>query len=1023
MGRFKIYREDGSGFVILNYDSIQVTNKELELKDKQNRFVTRGPLAKGTLYILGNVVNRDHKISACFITYGKISKETEMLMGILYHFKTNQYTSIKCYVDITSDEYRLVSNAFTKANRPLPEPNLNNIDFFDNDEDTIYALPSEKISFKMTCPADDSKCIMHKLRAGNDKNDRKFNYHECPDCKRWYADISSLRKINNFCAQNGFEEIEYYTEAELKKEVNYIRKNRCHKVIANGQINDIPENYPVHKISFAELNENAAIVVSDYNFCTLDNHYTGEDSIVICVPFEKKNNSPEIERLLFLKATYCSSCQKYFISSDDYKTIANKGRLRVNVIDDNKKFNVTSGPEFDKENDILFKYENSLNRYMQMIKPPVERYYKAFDENDKYNHDQEVKQYKAQFDELDRVYLFENNPYRFRLVMKNLANNTIREYLLGLDTIYFDNKEQVQSIWGPIGKIYKKSRETNITYDGTKYQILLRREVDIQGKKLYGFFDVFNSEDLLFQSGITDPFLISVLRKRQTQHQLTDILTTIQKKQNDIIEQPYKRNLVIQGCAGSGKTMVMLHRLSYFVSEEPLFDPPTTKIITPNKHFDMHINNLAIDLRINSVKRLTVEEYYAFLIKQYDKSYKLPNIQSEITIDSDFLDYIYGDEYVKLIKNRVSTLMPELYSDIKEDIDIYIAKLNIPDKFNLAGHKNLLAYINYAQNMGNTIKERYNNLKNELSSLKNDYKSYGNQLMKLSNEGVSDSELKRRYEKLEEVRVKIENNILNTMTDDEIKKIEAILGILSKTSAVSLHRELISNIYRERNVNISGTYRFYLYSLLLFLHNSLGRGMGNDSLLCFDEGQDISINEYRLIFDVNAQETIFNIYGDTNQLIKSNVRGLERWTPMINKLNSGYFDLNENYRNTNQITRFCNEYFNQNNSCTGIDGEDVEYIKPVKLESLINDMEIEEKRIAVVYCDRNNDLYFDKSRLYPAKRDLISDSVEAGKICVSNVENVKGIEFDIVFAITKEMSINEKYIAFTRPLSKLYIVE
>ena len=199
--------------------------------------------------------------------------------------------------------------------------------------------------------------------------------------------------------------------------------------------------------------------------------------------------------------------------------------------------------------------------------------------------------------------------------------------------------------------------------------------------------------------------------------------------------------------------------------------------------------------------------------------------------------------------------------------------------------------------------------------------------------------------------------------------------------------------------------------------------MGNDSLLCFDEGQDISINEYRLIFDVNAQETIFNIYGDTNQLIKSNVRGLESWTPMINKLHSGYFDLNENYRNTNQITRFCNEYFNQNNSCTGIDGEDVEYIKPVKLESLINDMDIEEKRIAVVYCDRNNDLYFDKSRLYPDKRALISDSVEAGKICVSNVENVKGIEFDIVFAVTKDMSINEKYVAFTRPLSKLYIVE
>ena len=46
--------------------------------------------------------------------------------------------------------------------------------------------------------------------------------------------------------------------------------------------------------------------------------------------------------------------------------------------------------------------------------------------------------------------------------------------------------------------------------------------------------------------------------------------------------------------------------------------------------------------------------------------------------------------------------------------------------------------------------------------------------------------------------------------------------------------------------------------------------------MCIDEGQDLALNEYRLLYELNQYRVVFNIYGDTNQLIKPG-RGMTRF--------------------------------------------------------------------------------------------------------------------------------------------------
>lgn len=113
-------------------------------------------------------------------------------------------------------------------------------------------------------------------------------------------------------------------------------------------------------------------------------------------------------------------------------------------------------------------------------------------------------------------------------------------------------------------------------------------------------------EDVIFQSGITDPFLVRVLNMRKKQHSLTDIFVTIQENQNKIVNTDFNKNIIVQGCAGSGKTMVLLHRLSALKYKQRYFDfSQNALILTPNEQFSLHIKGLAEGL----LSELQAEQY------------------------------------------------------------------------------------------------------------------------------------------------------------------------------------------------------------------------------------------------------------------------------------------------------------------------------------------------------------------------------------------------------------------------------
>ena len=301
------------------------------------------------------------------------------------------------------------------------------------------------------------------------------------------------------------------------------------------------------------------------------------------------------------------------------------------------------------------------------------------------------------------------------------------------------------------------------------------------------------------------------------------------------------------------------------------------------------------------------------------------------------------------------------------------------------------------------------------SNAKEEYSRFFNELSE------SDDNIKAAYEGYHRVEAE--------QYSEEIKKtIQYLYEQLEKYSLVNIYQQIYDEsvqVFKEKNgvKSITGKcHRYDLYVQLMFAMKYFNKKIGNMQFICVDEGQDLAVNEYRLLSELNQNHVVFNIFGDTNQLMKSG-RGISDWNLLLSELQAEQYVLNENYRNTNQITRFCNDNFGLKTLQTGVDGPKVREISRRDLEKELAGLMITTERIAILLPRTVQKMkYLDMDILPENIRNMIGETMDNGFISVMYVDEVKGIEFDKVFVVSAAMHRNEKYIAYTRALSELIVV-
>jgi DNA helicase IV len=128
------------------------------------------------------------------------------------------------------------------------------------------------------------------------------------------------------------------------------------------------------------------------------------------------------------------------------------------------------------------------------------------------------------------------------------------------------------------------------------------------------------------------------------------------------------------------------------------------------------------------------------------------------------------------------------------------------------------------------------------------------------------------------------------------------------------------------------------------------------------------------------------------------------------------FTLNQNYRNTNQIVDFVSSQLSVDMQSIGYDGPPVERIKPRSVGSFFKD----KKGLKAIICSAE-----DKEKyLRKAYNDLsVKGTISKTKINVMTVYESKGLEFSSVAVAPEHMTENERYIAYTRALQYLAIID
>lgn len=287
----------------------------------------------------------------------------------------------------------------------------------------------------------------------------------------------------------------------------------------------------------------------------------------------------------------------------------------------------------------------------------------------------------------------------------------------------FENGEVLVVDWRtPVGQYYYARQNYNFIYkadnneDETEYTIRLKRALDIRNATLYGYDDLYNEIDEFVNESITDEVLRKIIAEKRNDPILTDIIKTIQENQSGIINYPLNESFIVQGCAGSGKTMVLLHRLSFLLFNNKSLIPSSIKIITPNSNFNLFINQLSHELGLDNIEKMDVAHYYIHLLKKYNS---LPNkIGNDITdknLNSDYLKEIYSRNFYLNISSKFDEYIAEKIHQIESD-NLYdkLKVINFNPTFKLKELKDVKNFsellIKFFQNLSSVLIKKSNTL-------------------------------------------------------------------------------------------------------------------------------------------------------------------------------------------------------------------------------------------------------------------------------------------------------------------------
>ena len=206
------------------------------------------------------------------------------------------------------------------------------------------------------------------------------------------------------------------------------------------------------------------------------------------------------------------------------------------------------------------------------------------------------------------------SPYFGRIDVQFGKDEKVEKMYIGPAT-FFDEEDQVQVYdWrAPIASLFYEGTLGELHYEtpngAQKAQAFLKRDIVIKKGTLQSVYDIENEEPLLMEA-LSAP--------TNKDGHLEGITATIQKEQNEIIRLNPKDWLIVNGCAGSGKTTILLQRIAYLMYQAKDKRMSDMLLLSRNQLFAKYVSHVIPSLTGSELYQQTLAQH---TIELYRKMY------------------------------------------------------------------------------------------------------------------------------------------------------------------------------------------------------------------------------------------------------------------------------------------------------------------------------------------------------------------------------------------------------------------
>ncbi|MCD2348014.1 HelD family protein [Clostridium guangxiense] len=635
-----------------------------------------------------------------------------------------------------------------------------------------------------------------------------------------------------------------------------------------------------------------------------------------------------------------------------------------------------------------------------------------------------------------------SSPYFGRIDFKEDGFDDTEKIYIGMHNLLDENTDEILVYdWrSPVASMFYEGELGQSHYNSpigiVSGNISLKRQYKIQDSKLIYFFDS--------SLQIKDSMLQEILSKNSSD-KMKNIVQTIQKDQDVIIRDTENELLIVQGCAGSGKTSIALHRIAFllYIGMSSNLSSNNFIIISPNSIFSKYISGVLPELGEENVNQITYDEISS---KYLNNGLRLERRNEQLE------DLILSKNSTKLdnINFKGSTIFLEI---LNRFIDYYLRKL-IP--FADVYYNNKVIYSK------DEIKNMFLNNKIGMAPakrLKRIENIIFNKIHPIQKERLKKIEVIVKNSYGHELEVKSFSRLLS------IKETKILVNDLSKFTRIDylalykllffnlkLFKKLCKGLALPSNINEIIEYtrkslseKFIPYEdctpimYLKLKFNGLN-DFSQISHVVIDEAQDYYPFQFE-IFKLLFPKARYTILGDFNQAMenKKDETIYEDIDKILHKNRSLKLFLNKGYRSSMEINLFAQKVLGKKN--TSIDFFERHENKP-EIISLPNEVSIYTSIVSDIERFHNDGFksisiicrtHKEAKKAYAALKNLsdvkLIDSdaleIEKGTLIIPSYM-AKGLEFDAVIILstftenyTNEFDKRLLYVACTRALHRL----